>query len=75
MATEFSISWCKEAPTPFSVIDDARWQQTLNISVDAMIENVGTAFVALEVARGSCDAGGVGSPGIVFNINAKNNGL
>jgi galactosylceramidase len=75
MVTEVPISWCKEAPYPFSVIGDARWQQPLNVSVDVMIENVGTAFVALEVARGSCNAGDGGSPGIVFSINTTNNGL
>jgi galactosylceramidase len=75
MATELPISWCGEAPYPFSLIGDARWQQPLNISVDVMIENVGTAFIALEVARGSCNTHDVGSPGIVFSINTTNNGL
>jgi hypothetical protein len=75
MATEFPISWCGEAPYPFSVIGDSRWQQPLNISVDVMIENVGTAFVAIGVSRGSCDARGSGSPGIVFSVNTTNNGF
>jgi galactosylceramidase len=75
MATELPISWCKEAPYPFSVIGDARWQQPLNVSVDVMIENVGTAFVAIGVARGSCSAGDGGSPATVFSINTTNNGL
>jgi hypothetical protein len=75
MATELPISWCGEAPYPFSLIGDARWQQPLNISVDVMIENVGTVFVALEVTRGSCATHDGGSPGIVFSINTTNNGL
>jgi galactosylceramidase len=75
MATELPISWCKEAPYPFSVIGDAQWQQPLNISADVMIESVGTAFIALEVERGGCNTGGVGSAGIVFSINTTNNGL
>jgi hypothetical protein len=40
-----------------------------------MIETAGTAFVAIGVSRGSCDAGGVGSPAIVFSISTTNNGL
>jgi galactosylceramidase len=75
MSTELPISWCGEAPYPISVIGDVRWQQPLNVSVDIMIENVGIAFIALEVARGSCNHGAVGSPGIVFSINTTNNGL
>ena len=77
MVTETLISWCSqgEAPYPFSVIGDSRWQQALNISVDVMIESVVTAFVGIGVEQGSCSAGGVGSPAIVFSINATNNGL
>jgi galactosylceramidase len=77
MVTEIPISWCAqgEAPYPFSVLGDSRWQQPLNISVDVMIESVGTAFVAIGIERGSCSAGGVGSPAIVFSINTTNNGL
>jgi galactosylceramidase len=75
MATEFPISWCGDAPYPFSVIGDARWQQPLNISVDVMIENVGTAFVAIGVSQGGWNVRDVGSPGIVFSINTTNNGL
>ena len=40
-----------------------------------MIETVGTAFVAIGVSRGSCDAGGIGSPAVVFSVNTTNNGL
>jgi hypothetical protein len=39
-----------------------------------MIETVGTAFVAVGVSRGSCDAGGIGSPAVVFSINTTNKG-
>jgi galactosylceramidase len=75
MATEILIGWCGDAPYPFSVIGDAQWQQPLNISVDVMIENVGTAFIAIGVAQGGWNVRGVGSPGIVFSINTTNNGL
>jgi hypothetical protein len=40
-----------------------------------MIESVGTAFVTVGVSRGSCAAGGIGSPAVVFSINTTNNGL
>jgi galactosylceramidase len=75
MVTEIPISWCGEAPYPYSIIGDNQWQQPLTVSVDVMIESVGTAFVALGVSRGNCDVAGVGSPGIVFSINTTNNGL
>ena len=75
MVTEAPISWCGEAPYPFSVIGDSNWQQPLNISVDVMIETEGTAFVAVGVERGSCAARGSGSPAIVFSINTTNSGL
>jgi hypothetical protein len=75
MVTEFPISWCSEAPYPFSVIGNSDWQQPLTINVDVMIESVGTAFVAIGISRGACSAGGVGSPSIVFSINTTNNGL
>ena len=78
MVTEIPISWCfgsgAEAPYPFSVIGDSNWQQPLTVSVDVMIETVGTAYVAVGVSRGSCAAGAVGSPAIVFSINTTNNG-
>ncbi len=75
MVTNTPISWCKETPYPYSVIGDPHWRQPFTVSVDVMIENVGTAFVAIGVSRGSCDAGGVGSPAIVFSINTTNSGL
>jgi galactosylceramidase len=75
MITEVPISWCKEAPYPYSIIGDPHWQQPFTISVDVMIESVGAAFVAIGVSRGSCDVGGVGSPAVVFSINTTNNGL
>jgi galactosylceramidase len=75
MAIEHPISWCSEAPYPYSVLGDPKWQQPLNISADVMIENVGTAFIAIGVSRGGCGAGGGGSRAIVFSINTTNNGL
>jgi galactosylceramidase len=75
MVTEQPISWCGEAPYPFSVIGSSHWQQPLTVSVDVMIESVGTAFIALEVLRGACHASSVGSPAIVFSISATNNGI
>jgi galactosylceramidase len=75
MATELPISWCGDGPYPFSVIGDALWQQPLNISVDVMIEDVGTAFVAIGVSQGGWNVHPSGSPGIVFSINTTNNGM
>jgi galactosylceramidase len=75
MVTETPISWCNEAPYPYSVIGNSNWKQPLNISADVMIESVGTAFVAIGVERGGCGAGDGGSHAIVFSINTKNNGL
>jgi hypothetical protein len=75
MVTELPITWCKEASYPYSVIGGAHWQQPLNVSMDVMIENVGSAFVAIGVANGSCDADRIGTPAIVFSINTTNNGL
>lgn len=75
MVTEKPISWCGEAPNPFSVIGDSNWQQPLNVSVDVMIETEGAAFVAIGVVRGSCAARDGGSAAIVFSINTTNNGL
>ena len=75
VVTDFPVSWCGEAPYPYSVIGDSHWQRPLNVSVDVMIETVGAAFVAVGVSRGSCDAAQIGSPAIVFSINTTNNGL
>ena len=75
MVTEIPISWCKETPYPYSVIGDPYWRQSFNVSVDVLIEKTGTAFLAVGVSRGSCDAGGIGSPAVVFSINTTNNGL
>jgi galactosylceramidase len=72
MATEHPISWCSEAPYPYSILGDSKWQQPLSISADVMIESVGTALVAIGVERGGC---GSGSRAIVFSINTTNNGL
>ena len=74
VVTELPISWVKEAPYPYSVIGDHSWLQTMNVSVDVMIETEGTAFVAVGVARGSFDIA-LGSPAIVLSINTTNNGL
>ncbi len=74
MVTEIPISWCGEAPYPYSIFGNPMWQQPLNISTDVMIENAGTAFVAIGVSKGSCDVARVGSPAIVFSINTTNNG-
>lgn len=71
MVPEKTISWCEEAPYPYSVIGNNTWKQPLNVTVDVMIEKSGTAFVALGVSRGGC---GNGSPGIVFSITTENNG-
>jgi len=49
MATELPITWCKEAPYPYSVIGGAHWQQPLNVSVDVMIENVGTPAIVFSI--------------------------
>jgi galactosylceramidase len=73
--TQVPISWCGEAPYPYSVIGDPRWQQPFTVSADVMIETVGTAFIAIGVSRGSCDSRGSGSPAVVFSINTTNNGL
>ena len=75
MATQLPISWCGEAPYPFSVIGDAQWQQAMNVSVDVLIESEGIAFVAVETVQGSCNTHDVGSPGIVFSINTTKNGM
>lgn len=75
MVTESPIAWCGEAPYPFTVIGDNQWKQPLSISVDVMIENVGIAFVAIGVSRGSCGIEYSGSPGIVFSVNTTNNGF
>ncbi|UJR34751.1 hypothetical protein I4U23_027529 [Adineta vaga] len=74
MVTEIPISWCAETPYPYSIIGDPNWQQPFNVSADVMIESIGTAFVAVGVTRGSCESGGIGSPGIVFSISTTNNG-
>lgn len=74
MVTELPISWCKEMPYPYSVIGDPYWHQPFNVSADVLIEKTGTAFVAVGVSRGSCDAGGVGSSAIVFSIDTTNSG-
>ena len=74
MVTEKVISWCKETPYPYSVIGDPHWRQSFTVTIDALIEDNGLAFVAVGVARGSCDAGGIGSPAIVFSISTTNNG-
>jgi galactosylceramidase len=73
--TQIPISWCGEAPYPFSVIGDPHWQQPFTVSTDVMIESVGIAFVAIGVSRGSCDVVRVGSPAVVFSINTTNNGI
>ena len=74
MVTEVPISWCGEAPYPYSIIGDY-WQEPFTVSADVMIESVGTAFVAIGVSQGSCNVVGTGSPGIVFSINTTNSGL
>jgi galactosylceramidase len=74
MVPELPISWCGEALFPFSVIGDHSWQQPFTISADVMIESVGTAFVAIGVATGSCNVAHGGSPATVFSINTTNNG-
>ena len=75
MVTKPRITWCNEPTYPFSVIGDARWQQPMNVTVDVLIESMGTALVAVGVATGSCYAGDAGSPGIVFSINTTKNGM
>ncbi len=73
--TQVPISWCGEAPYPYSVIGDPHWRQLFTVSVDVMIETIGTAFIAVGVSRGSCSVVRVGSPAVVFSINTTNNGL
>lgn len=75
MATERPITWCGEAPYPYSILGDPSWQRPLNISVDVMIENTGTAFIAIGVSRAGCGAASGGSPAIVFSINTTDHGL
>jgi galactosylceramidase len=75
MVTEAPISWCSEAPYPYSVIGNNYWEQPLNVTADVMIESNGTAFVAIGVSRGGCGVGGRGSGATVFSINTTNNGL
>ena len=74
MVTEVPISWCGEAPYPYSVIGDSDWRLPFQVTADVIIETSGTAFIAIGVARGSCDASRVGSPAIVFSISTINNG-
>jgi len=70
MVTELPISWCGEAPLPFSIIGDPHWQQPFDVSVDVLIETAGAAaFVALGVSEGSCNVVGKGSPATVLSIN------
>ena len=73
MVTEIPISWCSEAPYPYSIIGNPNWTQPLNISADVMIENVGIAFIALGVAQTGCGASG--SRAIVLSIDTTNGGL
>ncbi len=73
MVTEIPISWCSEAPYPYSIIGNPNWTQPLNISADVMIENVGIAFIALGVAQTGCGASG--SRAIVLSIDTTNDGL
>jgi galactosylceramidase len=75
MITKVPISWCKEAPYPYSMLGDSNWQQPLKVSVDVMIESIGTAFVAIGVSKGSCVAGDIGSPAVVFSISTTNSGI
>jgi hypothetical protein len=49
MVTEIPISWCKEAPYPYSVIGDSNWQRPLNISADVMIESVGSPAIVFSI--------------------------
>jgi len=72
MVTQHPISWCTEAKYPYSVLGDSNWKQPLNITADILIENNGTAFVAVGVTRGGC---GDGSPGIVLSVSTVNGGL
>ena len=68
---ETTISWCQEAPYPYTVIGNSTWKEPLNVTVDIMIEKTGTALVALGVNHGGC---GSGSNGIVFSVSSTNNG-
>jgi hypothetical protein len=68
MAPQTTISWCEEAPYPYSVIGNSTWNQPLNVTVEIMIEKVGTALVALGVDHGGC---GGGSNGIVLAVNTS----
>ena len=74
MITTPAITWCKEAPYPFTIIGDHRWQQPLNISVDIRIETNGTAYIAVGVSTNGCNDGGAGNPGTVFSLSTTNNG-
>jgi hypothetical protein len=65
---ETTISWCEEAPYPYTVIGNSTWNQPLNITVDIMIEKAGTALIALGVDHGGC---GGGSNGIVLAVNTS----
>ena len=74
MVTQRLISWCAETPYPYSVIGDPNWRQPFTVTADVLIETAGIAFLAVGVSRGSCDAGNIGSPAIVFSINTTNSG-
>ena len=68
MVTIHPLSWCLEALLPYTVIGNYTWKQPLNVSVDIMIEEVGTAMLGLGVNHGGCTSG---SHGIVFAVNTS----
>ena len=69
MVPQRPVSWCTEAPYTYSVIGDYAWSE-VNAAVDVMIEQQGTALLAVAVTTGGC-VWGSGTPAIVLAITSN----
>jgi galactosylceramidase len=57
MVIQRPITWCNDADQPISVLGDHTWQD-VNVTVDAMIEEKTSVFVAARVGSGGCRIAG-----------------
>ena len=69
MMPAYPIPWCGDAPFPYSVIGEHSWT-AVNASVDILLEQSGTALLAVGVDSGGCVGDG-GSRAIVVSVNSS----
>eukprot|EP00118_Oscarella_pearsei_P013831 m.114461 g.114461 ORF g.114461 m.114461 type:complete len:801 (+) comp37503_c0_seq6:569-2971(+) len=71
VVTERPITWCGDANQPNTLIGEKSWTD-INVTVDAMMEKIGSVFVAARFSTGGCH--GASATGVFLWVSSDSTG-